>query len=623
MQGFKKFSGVMLAAVLFSAAASQAWAANLARLVIVHQGGRTQTMTLPDSGDRLAKAAGAACADAGVMFAFTEEPLPSASPVFHRADRTGTASVRVTLTCSALDPIGVELDYAVQAAGGQAGYIVNPLARVSLGAVGTASTAEFRIDILDSAGQADEQFGIRREGGQFSGAAQGVPVLGMISAGETPILAATITGYLLGSQPPDGMDGQVDDPWAPGLFQDLHRFCSAPERRNGPECQAMARMMAEGEMRKIIRFMRAVSTERATAIAPSSVGLMTTQVGNVAVRISQLLHGIGGGFNGSGLMLAGSGGTFSLGELEAVLKADEDPNEEKRTLLGGTRWGLWINGTVGGGEVTRHRGNSGFEFDNWSLTGGVDYRFTDAFFLGAAIGHSRLTSGFEESNDRLDANTRAFHLYGGYSGPHGLSLDASLSRVRSDFEMVRYLPRRGSQDMGHMDAHTRGSPVATQRAASLGVTWYLQPDLWTFAPMLQYQWIGSRVDAFEEESDSIFRLSYARQDVVTRSLSGGVYGDVTLATRVGTFRPYGRALWYRNGGSGARNLVAEFAEGGSPINSVVAAEPDRSYSTMELGLGFRRPIGTRTVDFNLGALKLFGYSGVDRWSVRGDVRIPF
>ena len=79
MQGFKKFSGVMLAAVLFSAAASQAWAANLARLVIVHQGGRTQTMTLPDSGDRLAKAAGAACADAGVMFAFTEEPLPSAS----------------------------------------------------------------------------------------------------------------------------------------------------------------------------------------------------------------------------------------------------------------------------------------------------------------------------------------------------------------------------------------------------------------------------------------------------------------------------------------------------------------------------------------------------------------
>ena len=69
--------------------------------------------------------------------------------------------------------------------------------------------------------------------------------------------------------------------------------------------------------------------------------------------------------------------------------------------------------------------------------------------------------------------------------------------------------------------------------------------------------------------------------------------------------------------------MAEFAEGGSPINSVVAAEPDRSYSTMELGLGFRRPIGTRTVDFNLGALKLFGYSGVDRWSVRGDVRIPF
>lgn len=620
MQSPGKFTVAWLALVLLAGFPLQAAAAAQGRLVVVHQGGKTRTALLPVADGRLAKAASAACLDAGVMFAFTEEALPSAAPVISRIDRVGQVGVRVTLTCTSLDPIGVELVYGAQRGGGTAGYVVNPQARVALNGAGSSATADFRVDIPESAPSRDEHFSVRREAGQFSGEMQGVPMLGTIAAGEAPILHVTITGTILPSQPPDGLSGRIDDPWAPGIYRDLYGFCSAPEHRSGPECQALTRLVADGDTEGLIQVLRAVSPEKATSLGPSSVGLMTTQIGNVALRISQLLHGIGGGLDTSGLALAGAGGSFALGD---VLHADEDPNEERRTLLGGTRWGLWINGMVGGGDSARHLGNAGFDVDNWSLTAGVDYRLTDAFFLGAAGGYSRLSSDFDGGRDSLDADTRALHLYGGFSGARGLSLDGSVSWVRSGFDLKRYLPGPGSQDLRQLDALAQGSPDATQRAAALGVTWYLQSDIWTIAPMLQYQWIGTRVDAFEERSASIFRLAYARQDLVTRSLSGGVYGDVTLATGVGSFRPYGRALWYANSGSGARNLLAEFAEGGAPMNAVVAAEPDRSYATLELGLGFRRPIGARTVDFNLGALKLFGYEAAERWSVRGDVRIPF
>ena len=620
MHYLAKRSTAWLALALLAALPAQAWAAAQARLVVVHEGGRMRTVLLPLADGRLAKAASAACADAGVMFAFTEEALPSAAPVISRSDRVGQVGVRVTLTCANLEPVGVELTYGIQQGAGPVGYVVNPQARVSLSGAGSGAMADFRVDIPESAPAQDEHFTLRREAGQFSGEMHGVPMLGTIAAADAPILRATITGAILPSQPPDGLGGRGDDPWAPGIYRDLHGFCSAPERRAGPECQALARLVAEGDTDGLIQVLRAVSPEKATALAPSSVGLMTTQIGNVAMRISQLLHGLGGGLDASGLALAGGGGSFTLGE---VLNAGEDPNEEQRTLLGGTRWGLWINGMIGAGDAARHAGNAGFEFDNWSLTGGVDYRLTDTLFFGVASGFSRLSSEFGGGRDRLDANTRALHLYGGFSGLRGLSLDGSVSWVRSRFDLDRYLPGPGSTDLLQLDSLVQGSPDAVQRAAALGATWYLQSDIWTIAPMLQYQWIGTRVDAFEERGASIFRLAYSRQDLVTRSLSGGLYGDVTLATGVGSFRPYGRALWYANSGSGARNLLAEFVEGGAPMNAVVAAEPDRSYATLELGLGFRRPIGTRTVDFNLGALKLFGHEDAERWSVRGDVRIPF
>ncbi len=548
-----------------------------------------------------------------------EEALPSAAPVISRADRVGAVGVRVTLTCTSLDPVGVELLYGTQP-GGAAGYVVNPQARVSLNGTGASATADFRVDITESAPAQDERFTIRREAGQFSGEMQGVPLLGTIAAADAPIMQATITGAILPTQPPEGLSGRPDDPWAPGIYRDLLGFCSAPERRGGPECQALGRLVSEGDAEGLIQVLRAISPEKATALAPGSVGLVTTQIGNVALRTSQLLHGMGGGLDASGLALAGGAGTFALGD---ALGAAEDPDEDRRTLLGGTRWGLWINGMIGGGDTARHAGNAGFDVDNWSLTGGVDYRLTEALFLGVAGGYSRLSSTFDGGRDRLEGDTHALHLYGGFSGASGLSLDGSVSWVRSRFDLERYLPGPGSRDLRQLDSLAKGSPDAAQRAAALGVTWYVQSDIWTVAPTLQYQWIDTRMDAFEESGTSIFRLAYARQDLVTRSLSGGLYGDLTLATGVGSFRPYGRALWYANSGTGARNLLAEFAEGGAPMNAVMAAEPDRSYATVELGLGFRRPIGTRTVDFNLATLKLFGYEAVERWSVRGDVRIPF
>ena len=199
-------------------------------------------------------------------------------------------------------------------------------------------------------------------------------------------------------------------------------------------------------------------------------------------------------------------------------------------------------------------------------------------------------------------------------------MDGSLSWVHTGYDLTRLIP---GSDATSIDSLAQGRPDSSQVSGAFGVSWNFQRNAWTLAPTAQFQFLSTDVDAFSERGDSVFLLRYAKQSIDTRSLSTGVYADYTSATSMGAFRPYGRLLWYADGGTGSRNLIANFISDGTSVDSLKVAEPDRRYGTAELGLNFRRPIGTRTVDFNVGVLSVFGFEALDRWAVRADVRFPF
>ncbi len=623
---------VWTASLLIVASVAEAAAAvPSARLTVVYQGGRSVSSVLTANRQGAqAKAVDFCQGDEAVLFAFTEMSASSNQDI-DRRDGGGAVAVEVTMACSRLDGQLV-LDYASSPSPAGAGYHVTPVVSIQLPAIeGAVAVAVFSVDIIDEYRPTAESFAISRRGGSFGGEFEGSSVMGQIEPGAAELFRINISPGGMPVDPPSGLGGLADDPYAMNIYRDLQRFCSQDAMRSRPECVTLARMANEADLDpqaldELVQALRAVSPEKSTAMAATSAQIAMGQVNNVALRVAALMSGTGGGFNTSGLTLAGGEMPFSLGMVgDALNAAATDDNEEKRSLLGGTRWGVWLNGTIGGGEQKRHRGNAGFDIDNWSLTGGVDYRLSDQFFMGGAAGFSHLSSDFDGVRDTLEADGYAAHLYAGYTVPNGLSLDGSLSWMRTRYDMVRYLPAPGSIDFSRLDHLTRGTPDATQYSAAFGVSWYVQRDIWTFAPTVQYEYLKSRIDAFEESGSSLFRLAYDRQSMHTRSVSAGFFGDVSLATDVGTFRPYVRALWYADSGTGAYNVLAHFVEGGSSssINSVIMAEPDRSYGTAEAGLGFRRPIGTRTVDFNVGVMKVLQFEALSSWAVRFDMRIPF
>jgi outer membrane autotransporter protein len=622
------------------------------QLVVVRKNGQT-TSHVAKSG--LAGAGVAACADSSVAFAFTVEPLDGIDNIELQrgANNSSDIVLNVTLTCSALQGTAlVPFDAAGGTATSGTDYLSTPgmallnLGETSSGGAPVPVAATVHLELLAAAGSQTRTLSIVRTEGSFQGQqANGNPIVGSIPGSDVPIVAISITGESTigdGTAVIPGIDPAADQ-----VSTATNNFCGAQGGGFGSAgcaaTQGAATVVAnpdtpatvrENAAAVLVNNLLAIAPDETTAISFVAPILANGQFDNLAGRLSQLrTSDMGGTISAGGLTFVSNGIPLSLGSLGSLLNVDDDEsarNEERRTLLGGTRLGLWFSGTVGGSESNRRDANSGFKSDTWDLTSGLDYRFTDRFFAGAALGYSQMSADYALDQGSLDASAKSLHVYSGYSLPNNLSLDGSVSYMRSDYTQKRVIELYALNAAG--DGFTSlgrdiavGKPSVNQLGANIGLTYTIMRGTWTFAPQAQLSFLRSKFDAFTETGPSDFNLSYQDRSSNSRSFSVGTYVDRAFATTVGAFRPYLRAYFFADSGS-SKDLISNFAlDGASGSQTPIALsiqEPDRRYGTAELGLSFSRPIGTRTVDFNAGFMKTFSFQDLDRWALRFDVRFP-
>ncbi len=636
-------------------AAGPALASNASQLVVVHNNGRASSFALRSNA---AQTTAAACDSSDVVFAFVVTPTGGITQLKLRRgkDSDSQVGIDVNLACSKIEGRAV---IPFDAGGGTAvrgsDYTATPgVAMLPLHADGSATStnATVSIQLLNgpNAGSNERTFNILRQIGSFQGdGSNGQPIIGSVPGSSTPLVVVTV----LPATTIDGAAAAVNglDSAAREVSAAVADFCNPTNGpgRASPGCQSTRRaadLIGDPENPTAVRNvaqtvldnnLRAISPDETTAVAFNARQLAINQHDNLSARVTALHSRTAPGTSVAGLSLVNNGVPLSLGGLDSLLNAGDDDtssnqaNEENRTLLGGTRWGFWVNGTLGGSSRDRAGSNSGFDSHTWSLTSGVDYRFNSHFFLGGALGYSSFDSSYSGNQGTLDADARSLHVYTGYTADSGLALDASMSYTTSDYDLKRAielfaLSADGTSysSLGRDIAHS--SPGVSQLSTSLGVTYTIMRGTWTFSPQAQVMYLHSNFDAFSESGPSSFNLAYPGRSSNGTSLSAGVYVDKAFATTIGAFRPYSRLLYYSDRGSTPdlfANFVAPNADGSHTSLRLTTQQPDRLYGTIEIGLGFSRPIGTRTWDFNLAAMQLFDSGDLSRWALRADMRVPF
>ncbi|GGA71563.1 hypothetical protein GCM10011521_07110 [Arenimonas soli] len=160
-----------------------------------------------------------------------------------------------------------------------------------------------------------------------------------------------------------------------------------------------------------------------------------SQFQNLRARIAALRSGTQGTDFG-GLALTTPQGLFSLG-LVAQALGDEEPAMEVGTDF--SRWGFFASGTLGRGEVEPGQVDPAYDTDIEGVTAGFDYRISDRWILGGAVGMTRQDTRLPDGRGEVETSGWSVSGYTTFYQPDSWYVDGVLTWGRNDYDMLRHI----------------------------------------------------------------------------------------------------------------------------------------------------------------------------------------
>ncbi len=218
----------------------------------------------------------------------------------------------------------------------------------------------------------------------------------------------------------------------------------------------------------------------------------------------QLLDRLRGAPGGTPLPLLSAGlvgaplqfAQLSRGATDAASPAAAAPLEPVPRI-----WSPWAAGQGLSGRVDDQPGLSGFDYDMAGGAAGIDWRVSDQFLAGVALGYSRGTFTLNQRADSGTINSLRTAVYGRYAdGPLRLSgvLDYAWNQYDSD-RRVLALDGTAQQATAHYDGHEIGVAAEAGYRLDLGGT--------LVEPLAGLNFVSLHQDAFTEQGGGSFGLS--------------------------------------------------------------------------------------------------------------------
>ncbi|MEA3273771.1 MAG: autotransporter domain-containing protein [Pseudomonadota bacterium] len=349
-------------------------------------------------------------------------------------------------------------------------------------------------------------------------------------------------------------------------------------------------MLANGDSAGIPNTMEQVTTEKARASTSASIEVGNQQLSNVGSRLAALRRGSVGvdfqglSFNVDGQSVSGSQvASLASHQLSGGGASSDSP-------FG--RWGFFLNGTFNFGEKDQTVNETGFDFDTAGITGGADYRFSDKFVAGGAIGYSNNDVDFDSDGGKLDADSWHLAGYGTYYLSDQLYIDGILEYGWHDYDSKRNIQYQIADDLDAVSRQAKADYDGSQFGGSLGAGYDFNKGAVDFGVYGRVNYIKVDVDSFQEKGAGGLGLKVDGFDAtsVTTTLGGRI--SRVFNTNKAVLVPQARFEWEHEYDNDATQIVARFAS--DPFGTafpIFADSPDRDYFRLGLGLSAVFPHG--------------------------------
>jgi outer membrane autotransporter protein len=366
------------------------------------------------------------------------------------------------------------------------------------------------------------------------------------------------------------------------------------------------------------------------AFTEAAFNAAQAQFQNLKLRIAALRSGTQG-TSFQGLALNGPGGTVSLGSLGAALVQDADePAKPSGGEVGSDfqRWGFFASGTIGRGEAEAGSTRPAYDYDINGLTVGLDYRHSDTFIYGAALGYTRQDTELQGAPGQMDMSGWSVSGYATWYRDNSWYTDAVLTWGRNSFDLLRTItytvptPGGGSSTISQT-ARSQSDGDMLEGAFTFGRDF--QAGGWSIGPYGRLLYTKLDFDAIHDEMDtgpgSGLGLSIDARSLTSVASEIGAKFTYAHSTDWGVVTPHLQLEWEHEFKDDPKALTARFLAdpNGTPF-SLSGEEIDTDYFRMSLGLSIIMQRGRS--GFVLYE-RTVGRDGFDQQNLGFGIRIEF
>lgn len=367
-----------------------------------------------------------------------------------------------------------------------------------------------------------------------------------------------------------------------------------------------------------------LATEEAAAQGTVATETNVTQMRNVKSRMLALRSGQTG-IDASGLVLQSGRDSLPVSAFSSFMQADEDSG-------GGASfgpWGFFINGRITTGDKDNTDTETGFDFNAYGLTAGVDYRVSNSFVLGAAIGYNDLDNDLNNNSGSLQINGYNLTGYATWYGENRYYLDTLLTWGNNDLDSERRISYTIPTGSGGTTVNqiAFGSPDSD----TLGIAMSLGRDFSSanriFSPYLRLDYTDIDIDGYSERlsnpnaAGAGLGLQVASQNIESLEAVLGARLSWSLSRSWGVFSPMINLEYAHEFDDDSRVIAASFLS--DPTNTaftVLTDDPDRDYFNLGVGASFVFS-GGRSMFINYDTI--IGLSDISQHTLRIGGRFEF
>lgn len=335
----------------------------------------------------------------------------------------------------------------------------------------------------------------------------------------------------------------------------------------------------------------AMANNKAQPQSQMATNVQSSQSTNLDARMNALRLGAAG-ISLGGLAIASDGKALPLAMFGDAFHKDPGQGGE----VGGdfARWGFFANGMISEGSFAANQSRPGFDYSGASITAGFDYRFSDTFVAGFALGYNSDSSDLDLNAGKLDADGYTLSGYVTWYKGNDFYVQSSLEFSRLNFDLRRNIIYQiaaidGSGGTTSVNQTATASPGGDLEALNVTVGHDFNNGAMAFSPYLRGAYSHLSLDGFSETIDSTgpgFGLA-TQVDSRTRVTEIGTLGALfsyTTSQNWGVLVPNARLEYSHDFKTNPQTVVSRFLSDPTQTD-IIVTDPRLDHNFYDVGFG--------------------------------------